>query len=179
MIILVQASYFIYSLAIDVGSIVTSTTLSLVDPNFFKITLDNLSNIGLEMVFSLFYLLALIFSIVVLILRYIVVSVGVVFFPLGIFAYFLEPIKPYGKLIINFLGVGIFVTFLDALILIGFSQLASLPLFTNFKVLVTITCFGTISFAMIFLMFFSAIKSGIGIGTKVVSVVAKVGAMAA
>ncbi len=173
MIVLVQASFFIYSLAIDLGSVVTSTTLSLMDQNFFRLTLDNVTNIGLELMFSVLYAITLIITLLLLVLRYAIVSVGVVLFPLGIFSYFIEPLKPYGSLIMNFLGVGIFITFLDAIILIGFSQLVNIPLFANFKILVMISGFTAINFAMFFLMFFSIIKSALNVGTKAAAIAAK------
>ena len=43
MIVLVQASFFIYELAVQLSSVMTSTTLSLINNNFFLITIATLS----------------------------------------------------------------------------------------------------------------------------------------
>src|SRR3990167_10074547 len=90
MIILVQASYFIYELIIELSSIMSSTTLSLIDNNFFLLTIDNTINIGLQLIFTLLYIVSLLLTIVFLVIRYVIVAVGVVLFPLGIFCYFIH-----------------------------------------------------------------------------------------
>lgn len=173
MIVLVQASFFIYELAIELSSIMTSTTLNLIDKNFFLLTTDNIINIGLELVFTILYIIMLILTLIILTLRYVIVAVGVVLFPLGIFFYFLPPLRQYGVLILNFLGVAIFVTFLDAVILIGFSKVVAIPIFTNIKILVMISAFLLINLLMFFLMFFSIIKAAVNVGTKVAALAAK------
>ena len=159
MIILVQASYFIYSLVVDMGSLLTAGIINLVDKQFFMITADNIINIGLQFFFSMFYVVILLFTILVLTLRYIIVAVGVVFVPIGIFFYFIPPLNSYGRLILNFLGICIFITFFDAIIFLVCSRLIEIQLFENFKILVMIASFTIANFLMFYLMFFSAFKS--------------------
>ena len=121
----------------------------------------------------------IIITIVFLLLRYAIVSIGVMFFPLAIFAYFIPPIRSYGSLILNFLGTCMFVTFLDAIILVGFGKLIEIPAFANMKMLIMISAFSLINSEMFFLMFFSIIKAGYGAVTKISSVVATIGALVA
>lgn len=173
MIILVQASFFIYQLAIDLSSVMTTATLSLMDNNFFSLTVDNVLDFGLQLLFATFYIFTLLWTSIILVLRYVIVAVGVVLFPLGIFCYFIEPLKPYGVLLLHFLGISIFITFLDAVILIGFAQLITLPIFSNFKVLIMIAGFSTINLVMFLLMFFSTIKAGFSLGGKIATTIAK------
>src|SRR3989344_3249999 len=118
MIILVQASFFIYELIIELSSILSSTTLSLIDNNFFLLTIDNTINIGLQLIFTLLYIVALLLTIVFLVIRYVIVAVGVVLFPPGIFCYFIQPLKAYGVLLLPFLGVAALITFLVASLII-------------------------------------------------------------
>ena len=159
MIVLIQASYFLYGLVLDVESLLTAGIINLVDDQFFLITADNIINIGLQFFFGIFYVLTLLFTVLFLILRYIVVAVGVVFLPIGIFCYFIPPLNSYGRLIFNFLGVCIFATFFNSLIFLVCSQLVQIELFESFKILVMISAFGMANFLMFYLMFFSAIKS--------------------
>ncbi|MDO8564212.1 MAG: hypothetical protein Q7R87_04335 [Nanoarchaeota archaeon] len=173
MIVLVQASFFIYQLFIDLSSVMTTATLSLIDTNFFLLTIDNITNLGLELLFGIMYALTLFITALILVVRYAIVAVGVVLFPLGIFCYFIEPLQPYGMLVLHFLGVSIFITFLDAILLIGFSQLTVLPIFDNFKILIMIAGFFTINIVMFFLMFFSIIKAGFSLGGKIALTIAK------
>ena len=174
MIVLVQASYFLYSLTIEMNSLLTSGIINMIDPHFFMLTADNIINIGLQFFFVLLYVLTLLFTVILLVLRYIIIAVGVVFIPFGIFFFFIPPLKEYGKLIMNFLGICIFVTFFDALIFLASSKIAELAFFANFKILVMISAFSISNILMFYLMFFSAIKSAFNTGTKTVAVVSSV-----
>jgi len=161
MIVLVQASYFLYALVLDIESLLTAGIINFVDPYFFKITADNIINIGLQFLCIIFYVFTLFLTVIFLTLRYIIVAVGVVFIPIGIFLYFIPPLNSYGKLILNFLGVCIFITFFDSLIFLVCSKLIEIPLFENFKILIMISALGMANLLMLYLMFFSAIKSAV------------------
>ena len=175
MIVLVQASYFIYSAVIDVNSLLTAGVISLVDQNFFLITADNIVNIGLQFLFALLYVFTLIITVIMLTFRYIIVAGGVVFVPIGIFLYFIPPVNNYGRLILNFLGTCIFITFFDSLILLVCSKLIDIPVFQNFKILVMITAFGIVNFLMFYFIIFSALKSAVKSGEKAAGIAVAVG----
>tara|TARA_Y100000310_G_scaffold218732_1_gene220030 strand:- start:3213 stop:3785 length:573 start_codon:yes stop_codon:yes gene_type:complete len=164
MITLIQASYYLYSLVLDLGSALTTATLSLVNEHFFLLTADNLLNLGLEFLFLSFYLLILFFTILFLLIRYLVVAFGVLFVPVGIFCYFIPPLKSYGKLILNMLGMLIFITFLDAIIILACSKLIELPFFANIKILVMIACFFIVNLVFIILSKHIISKTSIGDG---------------
>lgn len=163
MIVLVQASFFIYELAIDLSASITSGTLTLIDQHFFQINITTITDLGTAIFFGLFYLVTLIITSLVLIVRYAFVAIGVALFPLAIFFYFIPVLRPYGSLLLNFLGTAIFVTAFDALLLAGFSQLATLPVFGSMAVLVLIAAFGCINLVMLFLLCFGVIKSAFGV----------------
>ena len=167
MIILIQASFFIYQLGVDLSSIMTSASLHLIDESFFLISPEGINDLALSIIFSSLYIVTLIITSIVLIMRYAFVAIGVVLFPMGIFMYFFPPLRSYGSLIINFLGTAIFVTFFDALLLIGFSKLTDIGIFGEMKMLVLISAFLVISLLMLFLMFFSIVKAGFNVYTDV------------
>ena len=174
MIVLVQMSYFIYSTFIDLNSLMTSGIVNMIDSKFFLLTADNIVNIGLELFLGLLYIVTLLLSVLFLTLRYILVALGVVLIPIGIFLYFIPPLNSYGKLIVNFLGICIFVTFFDSLILLAGSKIIEIPLFANFKIVVMITCFAIVNFLMFYLMLFSGLKSAFKAGESVAGTVASV-----
>lgn len=174
MIVLIQMSYFIYSVFIDISSLLTTAIVNMVNAKFFLLTADNIVNLGLELLFGILYVLTLLFTVILLTLRYVTVAIGVVFIPFGIFLYFIPPLNSYGRLIINFLGISIFVTFFDSLILLIGSKIVEIALFENFKVLVMITCFSIVNWLMFYLLFFSAIKSAFKSGEKVAVTVGSV-----
>jgi len=174
MIVLIQASYFLYATIIDINSLLTSGVINLVDTHFFMLTADNIINIGLQFFFGIFYVLTLIFTILLLTLRYMLVAIGVVFIPIGIFCYFIPPLQSYGKLILNFLGICIFVTFFDSLVFLAGSKLVELQLFADFKIVVMISAFSIANFLMFYLMFFTALKSAFKTGESIAGTVASV-----
>ncbi|PIN77985.1 hypothetical protein COV14_04800, partial [Candidatus Woesearchaeota archaeon CG10_big_fil_rev_8_21_14_0_10_33_12] len=92
-------------------------------------------------------------------IRYVIVAIGIVFVPLAVFLYFIPPLKEYGRLIMNFLGVCVFSTFFDAVILLACSKLVDVSIFGNFKILVMITAFSIVNLLMIYLLVFTLIKS--------------------
>ena len=83
-IIFVGSSYIIYKLMIDISAILNTGILSLVNQNLFLITIDNPVNFGLELVLLFVYIFTLIITIVLLGIRYLLASLGLVLFPIGI-----------------------------------------------------------------------------------------------
>ena len=122
---------------------------------------DNLLTIGLELIFGIVYSLILIITIILLSIRYIILSFGVIFLPVAIFFYFVPPLKSYGQLILNSIGVLTFITFICSIVILGCSMVTTLPIYENLKTLIMITCFLIID--VIFLMGFwqTVIKSSI------------------
>ncbi len=161
MIILVQASFFIYQLLLDLAASMTSATLTLVDGNFFLLTASSISELGLALFLSFAYIATLIITSLILIIRYGIVAIGVALFPIAIFLYFLPPVKAYGLLILNFLGTALFITFFDAILLIGFSQLVQLSIVASMKIIVLIAAFLLIDLIMLFMFFFAIVKAAL------------------
>lgn len=159
MIIFVQASFLIYSLILELSSLMTAGVINIIDPKFFLMTLDNGLNFGLQLSLLIPYIITLIIAIILLGLRYLFAVVGVVFFPLAMFFYFIPPLQSYGKLIINLSLVIIFVPFFDAVMLFGASALLKIPVFTNFKIVLTIVAFTAVNLLMILLTIFAIIKA--------------------
>nr|MBI4156650.1 hypothetical protein [Candidatus Woesearchaeota archaeon] len=159
MIFFVQASYYIYSILIDLSSSLTAGVINLIDPNFFLLTVYNIVNIGLQLILAIPYLLTLLLSIILLSLRYLLVAVGVVFFPIGLFLNFIPPLKSYGKLIINILLIIMFLPFIQSLMLLAASKLVEVGLFANYKILIMTASFILINASMILLVLFAVIKA--------------------
>jgi len=98
-------------------------------------------------------------TMLMLVMRYIVVSIGVVLFPIGLFCYFVPPLKGYGKFILNMLGIFIFITFIDLLIILACSMIVDIPIFENFKILVMISCFLIVNYTLWLAIKFALKKS--------------------
>jgi len=148
MIILIQGSFYLYGLILDLGSILNNSILALIDPLFFLLTADNIVNIGLELLLAIVYALTLFLTMFLLVIRYIIVSFGVVLSPIAIFCYFIPPLKSYGRFLLHMLGLFIFITFIDLLIILACSMLLEIPLFENFKIMIMIACFSIVNYTL-------------------------------
>jgi hypothetical protein len=178
MIVLVQASFYLYSLLNQVIASVTAVTLNMIQENFFLLTLDNVTNIGLEFVMLIPYLISIVTTLVLLTLRYVIVSAGVLLFVFGIFFYFFPPLKQYGKLIINFLISTMAMTLFYSIIFLACSMLLEITVFQNFKMLVMIGAFTLVNIITIVVAFFVIVKAASSVAEPIMKVVSVVGAVA-
>ncbi len=148
MIVLVQASFYLYGLILDLSIALNSTFVGFIDPHFFLLTADNIVNIGLQFVFGGVYMLVLLGTLLLLVIRYIVVCFGVVILPFGLFCMVVPPLKSFGQFIMEVLGWFIFITFIDLLIIFVCSLIIQVSLFENFKILVMIACFSIVNYTL-------------------------------
>ena len=169
MIIFVQSSFFLYKLAIELSASMSSGVLNMIDEHFFMLTADNLPNFGLQLILAIPYVIVLLLTVIFLALRYFIVSVGVIFFPLGLFFNFIPFLKGYGKLLLNLLLIAVFLPFFQSLILLAGSMIADIPSFQSIKILLSIVTFLCVTLLFIFLASFalskaafSAINSDVG-----------------
>ncbi|MCA9487802.1 MAG: hypothetical protein KC516_02465 [Nanoarchaeota archaeon] len=168
MMVLVQISFFLYSLILDVVSALTSVIYNSIPPDFFLITFESSGGgIGLNIAMVLPYLSILLLTVIFLALRYICVGIGVIFFALGIFFYFIEPLESYGKLILNYLGVLISLPFFYSIILLTSSKFLELDIFSEMKILVMIGGFSLIIFLTLFLITFVIIKAATAVAKPI------------
>lgn len=174
MIVLIQCSYFLYYLCVDVSSLMTAGIVNLIDENFFLLTADNIVNIGLQFFFGFFYMVSLLTCVLLLMLRYLLVLVGLVLFPIGIFLYFIPATQGYGKVIFNTFGLYLFIPFIDGIILLICSRILDVPSFENYKILIMIATFSIINFLMFYLIIFGMIKSAIRATSEDVQVITKI-----
>jgi len=152
-IILVSSSFYLYNLLIDMNSSLTSWVFTQVDPNFFTVTSNNFGNAILQIIMIIPYVLVLLLTVISLAARWLSVSFGIMFIPIGIFMYFVPFLRSYGKLIVNMSLLMIFFPFIASLILLGSSLLANAPIMQNFSIV-----FYIVAFLMIDGLFFSLIK---------------------
>jgi hypothetical protein len=175
MISLVQASFYLYGLVIEVVSALSSVILNLLPQYFFLLTIDNITNMGLQFVFLGPYLIAVLVTLIHLVIRYMIVSFGVIFFSIGLFFYFIEPLNSYGRLIINFLFATISLTLFYSIIFLASSKLLAIPIFEHTKILVMIGAFNIANSLTLIAVLFIIIKSAISIASPVSKVTKVVG----
>ena len=152
-IILVASSFYIYGLLTDFNASLTSYIFSQVDPSFFSVTSTSIGNAIFQILLIIPYVFLIMLTLDLLCLRWILVSLGVILFPIGIFFYFVPFLRSYGKLIINLLVMLIFIPFFISIIILGASTLVTTPIFSSLSIL-----FMTVSFLLIDFVFYLLIK---------------------
>jgi len=169
MIIVVQASYLLYQVILEIASGLTAGVLGLINPDFFLLTFDNAVNIFLEIILLIPYILVLLLTAVILLIRYAIVASGVALFPIGLFLYFIEPLRAWGRALLSFLGVNIFVTFFASIALLIFSKLTDIGAFGYFKIILMISAFLVVDFLFVYFLFFGIVRAAIRTTTSVIS----------
>jgi len=159
MMVLIQASYFLYSAVLEIASRLTGGMLGLIDPSFFTLTATSGLDVALGIVLLLPYVLVLMITVVVLLLRYVIVASGVIFLPIAIFLYFFEPLRAWGQAILNFIGTNVFAAFFASMILLAFSQITTIGSFSHFKIILMITAFITVDLLFVYFLLFALIKA--------------------
>jgi len=167
MIVLVQASFILYEIILDLVASFSGVIYNMIPSSFFLITVGTFENVALELFLLIPYVITLITTLILLSLRYICVSIGVIFFAIGIFLYYIEPLKAYGKLILNFLGVLISLPFFYSMILLASSKFLSVEVFSDTKILVMIGGFTLVNTITIILLLFVIIKAALAVKTPI------------
>jgi len=124
---------------------------------------DNIGSLGLQLILLIPYIITLVLTILLLGLRYLLVSIGVVLFPFALFFYFIPPLQSYGKMMLNALITLIFMTFFDAIILFGASALTTIGIFKDFQIIITTIAFLTVDIAMVLIMIFVIVKAAFSV----------------
>jgi hypothetical protein len=163
MILFVQASFLIYSLIAELAAGITSGVVSLIDPNFFLFTLDNLVNVFLEIALGIFYVIILFVTVVMFAINYLLASIGVLFFPFGIFFYFIPPLRDIGRFVISKLMFVLFLPFFASLLLLGAAELAKIGGFSMVKIVLTIGAFALVNALMILLALLAVFRAVMGV----------------
>lgn len=159
MMILVQGSYHLYELALAVSASLTGVVFDMISNSFFRLTLESISSFGFDLIFGILYILHLIVVLSLVLLRYIFVSAGVILFALGIFFYFIPFLHQYGKLILNGLGVLIFIPFFYSIIFLIGSKIAELHEFSGMKTLIMVGTLDIIILSTFLLLLFVIVKT--------------------
>ena len=148
MIVLINGSFYLYDLFLKINVLMNAALLNMIDSHFFLLTGGNVINIGLEILLKFSYALTLFITFLFLVLRYIVVCIGVIFVPIALFFYFIPPLKGYGRVMLNILGIFIFITTIDLLIVLACSLIVDLPIFEDFKIVFMIACFWLVNYTL-------------------------------
>lgn len=155
MIVLMQASYFLYESIIDLSSLMTAGVIGMIDEKLFLFNSEGMIvSMGMGVIVLIIaYVFVLLVTCLLLLIRYIIVSIGVAFFPLAIFLYYIPTVRQYGSKIMYGLMVNIFIPFIASIILLASAKLTELPAFQPYRIIVMIAAFLSVDVAVLYMIY--------------------------
>ncbi|MFH0970156.1 MAG: hypothetical protein V1776_01715 [Candidatus Diapherotrites archaeon] len=155
MIILVNLSFVIYGLILELATAITQYMWISGFQNFFDTSaLSEMSAATL-----LIYGLAVLLTAITLFVRHIFLLIGVVLFPLAIFLYYVPPLQSWGRMILNLIGFALFMQFLDVVIFVASNQTMQQLTGNAGQSFVPALAFIIIFLLNLLLMFYAGLKS--------------------
>ncbi len=118
MIIGVNTSLVLYKTLLELSSAITQFMWISGFENFFQETI--FSNAGTIMIFA--FGLSAFIALLTIFFRYVLLLVGTIAFPIGIFLYYIPPLQNWGKMIFNTIGILLFMQFIDVIIFVASNQ---------------------------------------------------------
>ncbi len=162
MIIGVNVSFYLYKILLELATAITQFLWLSGFEQFFQTT----NYAGQSTAFLVFYLIAISLAAITLFARYLVVLAGVMLFPIGVFLYFVPPLQNWGKLVFNFIGVFLFMQFIDVLIFIASNQIALDLAGQQFAGLVPALAFLLVAVINVLLIVYAVLKSAFSIASN-------------
>ncbi|MCD6418250.1 hypothetical protein J7M00_05655 [bacterium] len=158
-VVAVNASLLLYSLMLQLSSAVALTIWTEKLDSLFDIAQLN----ALNLLWVVFYAFGALLLAITLLLRQLFLILGVIFVPIGIFLYFIIPLRAYGSVILNFFGAIVFMQVIDAALLLGVSmlttQFASLEYFGTFALAVGFIVAAVVNVAILIIAIMKGLSS--------------------
>lgn len=112
MVIAVNISFPVYSAALELAAAITNFIWGSVPDSFFLSSAFSGMNIAALALFAM----SASFAILTLFLRYLFLLMGAALFPIGLFLYFIPPLRAWGMACLNLIGAAIAMQLVDALV---------------------------------------------------------------
>jgi len=126
MVVFLSFSFTIFELIIDLNTQISSSIYSQVSESIFDIEAE-LSSLIFSMIFAFSLCTGGYMTFTTLVIRYLLIPFLLFLFPLGIFLYFIPPMREWGAYLFKFIVLIIFMTTADSLLLLGTSWLFASP----------------------------------------------------
>ncbi len=153
-VIVLNASYLLYSILLDLGS---GVALVFWDAKFES--LFSFAAIESLNLFSLYYLAASSALLwITLFLRYALLLIGVVIFPIGLFLFFIPPMKTYGSAVLNIFGTAVFIQLVDVITLKVMDLTLTTLTSPDFQFLIPSTAYFIIFFINLVMLLIAAMR---------------------
>jgi len=122
MIIALTFSFYIFKAMLDINQSIASTLLNQATTDFFSVH-ASLSDFVFAIVILLGFVSAAVLTFATLLGRYLLIPFLLLLFPWAIFFYFVPVSEGFGRFLLKLIALILFMTSLDALIILGFYSL--------------------------------------------------------
>jgi len=156
-VVAVNASLLLYSLALSLSSAIASYLWS----SELDALLVNADLSPLNLLWVIMYASSAFFALITLFLRQVLLVAGVMLFPVGLFFYFIPPLRPYGYCVLSVLGVTGFMQVIDVIVLVAvnlvIAEFSSAELIGALGVALGLTAIAIVNSALFLMALFSVI----------------------
>jgi hypothetical protein len=126
MVVALSLSFYAFQMLIDLNQYVASEFMSKANLDFFSVGAA-FSSVVFLLILSASVAFVFLITFVTLLIRYILIPFLFLAFPIALFLYFIPPTQSWGKVLLQAIGIIVFMTSIDALILLGLSALFHSP----------------------------------------------------
>jgi hypothetical protein len=180
MVVALAFSFYAFEILLDLNQQIATSLLSEAELNFFSVNASFSS-----IIFAFIILLAIVFSsfltFMTLLLRYVLIPFLLLGFPFAIFLYFTPATQSWGRMMLKITGIIIFMTSIDALVILGLSALFHSPdpnltdtFIRSMAILLGFSAIGLINLALFLLAAFSAIMEGLKTTGELIGQIARI-----
>lgn len=156
--ILINISFYLYNIILLIGSALSEVIFNFIDPNFFLIDITKLDTVGFQIIFGIIYIIVLAITIILMLIKYLFLVIGVVAFPLGIYAKNIPFLDSIGEFIMSFLLYNNIFSFVFGLFILTCYKLAEQPVFDELKIMLICACMISLNVLLIILIALSVLK---------------------
>ena len=160
MVVALSLSFYAFQMLIDLNQYVASEFMSKANLDFFSVG-ASFSSVVFLLILSASFAGVFLITFVTLLIRYIMIPFLLLAFPIALFLYFIPPTQSWGKVMLQAIGIIVFMTSCDALILLGLSALFHSPdpnLATDFiRSMAVLLGFGTLGLVNVTLFLFAVL----------------------
>ncbi len=152
----VNASFLFYSLFLGLGSAVANYLWVAEFEQLFSPSILS----GLNFVLLFIYAGAVLIAFITFFVRYLLLLLGTVLFPIAIFFYFIPPLKAWGKMLFEILFAGVLMQIIDVIVFIGASAVWNQ--FAGFQDILgwaPIMAFCLVAIINVFILWFAGVKA--------------------
>lgn len=126
MVVALSLSYYAFQMLMDLNQYVASEFMSKANLDFFSVG-ATFSSVVFLCILSATTAGVFLITFITLLIHYILISFMFLAFPIAMFLYFIPPTQSWGKVLLQVIGIVVFMTSFDALILLGLSALFHSP----------------------------------------------------